>query len=410
MEILEDTFRLTLVDLTLLSSRKAPSWVAQRDTTPPQGEFFLWKQFWRHAHLYVPGEAWYLVNRQRLRDAYSGHFYEQPWHTSMRRMLKFVQRLFWYPEQDPSDPNADPRDFPHPARLRDWNSPPQSIEFEILCRFDPNLPGRNIFKSREEYLNLRALLWLFKLLKCHHVENRHRLNIVLKWKDIRYGPLKKPILECKGGSENIYADKDEKTKAAIPLGLGIQERYMEVINEGLVIWTTYLLERERVASMTQDQRNNLPPVPNTPKTISLGTYSARKDIPPHNVVVVIANQICHNLQNKVYHDALQVPYVEFWQRVTLNIPPQPTEQSENGDPTWDDAWNLESYLKDKAHEAGNPTNSAMSEFAANMRSFVAKYNVEPEGHIYFSHSVVLLCNWDGTHYRDLIERPTARGG
>lgn len=404
IQIFGNAFRSTLVDLTLLSSRKVPAWVAKLDTTPAQGEFLIWRHYWTHVHLCVPGEAWYPVDRRRLADESTGHFYEQPWHTSMRRMLRFAQHLFCYPEQNPSDPNASPRDFPHPARLRDFNSPPQSVEFEVLCKFDPNLSGRSIFRDMEEKLNIRALLWLFKTLKCHHAQNRHRLNIVLKWKDIRREVLKYPILECAGGSENHYADKDEKSKAAIPFGLGIQERYMEVINEGLVIWTTYLLERERLASMTQEQRDHLSAVPLIPKITMIGTRAARDNIRPHDLVTQLAHDICYNLEHKVYDDR-QVEYVEFWQRVTLNIPPKSVGKFKNGDAMWNVTLDFELYVQGEAH---GPDNSAMSEFADNMRSFVVKHNVNPAGHIYFPHSVAPLCSWNAGDYRDLTQNPTNR--
>lgn len=401
IQIFVNAFRSTLVDLTLLSSRKVPEWVAKLDTTPAQGEFLIWRHYWRHVHLYVPGEAWYPIDPRRLEDESTGHFYEQPWHTSMRRMLRFAQHLFCYPEQDPSDPNANPRDFPHPARLRDFDSPPQSVEFEVLCKFDPNLSGRVIFRDMEEKLNIRALLWLFKTLKCHHAQNRHRLNIVLKWKDIRREVLKYPILECAGGPENHYANKNENSKAAIPFGLGIQERYMEVINEGLIIWTTYLLERERLALMTQEQRDDLSAIPPIPKTTMIGTWTARNNILPHDMVTQLAHDICSNLQTKVY-DERQVEYVEFWQRVTLNIPPKLVEKSNNGDAIWNITPEFEHYVRGEAH---GPDDLAMSEFSDNMRAFVVKHNVKPAGHIYFPHSVAPLCLWNAGDYSDLRNFP-----
>lgn len=392
-QILVDAFRSTPVDLTLLSSRKVPAWVARLDTTPLQGEFVIWLHYWRNVQLYIPGEAWYPVDPSRLMDGSTGRSYEQPWCTSMRRMLKFAKRLFCYPEHNPSDPNARPQDFPHPARLRDLHliNLPQSIDFEVLCKFDPQFPERDIFRDMEERVNIRALLWLFKTLKCHHVQNRHRLNIVLKWEDIRCELLEDPILECRSGPENIYANKDENSKAAIPFGLGIQEKYMEVTNEGLIIWTTYLLERERLVPMTKLQRKRLPAIdPTLPRTVQIGTLAARKNVQPNVVVTSLVYGICDNLRKKVYHDYHQVAYVEFWQRVTLNIAPQCIGQLENGDPKWDVSSDFEGFVKDRAHK--DP--AAMSDFAANMRSFVLKHKVEPEDDRYFPHSVAPLCFWD----------------
>lgn len=70
------------------------------------------------------------------------------------------------------------------------------------------------------------MLWLFKVLRCHRPGNRHRLNIVLKWKDIRYTKPKVIALECYGAKENIYTyqeDPDHPAKAVIPDNLGIKE-------------------------------------------------------------------------------------------------------------------------------------------------------------------------------------------
>jgi hypothetical protein len=207
------------VDLTRKSTRTAPDWV----TT-----LALWQLYWKYVRLYVPGEAWYGVDIHNLRIGTSHTRYEQPWRTSLRRMLKFANRLFCYPEQVPLDPNARREEFPHPARLRDI-TPPKSIEFEVMCHVGYQGPGRHIpsFQTRAEKTNIRALLWMFTVLKCHHPENRHRLDIVLKWKDQGYTRPKSLVLECHGGAENSYAyreDPEYPTKVAILDGLGIKER------------------------------------------------------------------------------------------------------------------------------------------------------------------------------------------
>ncbi|KAH0372579.1 hypothetical protein KCU65_g1008, partial [Aureobasidium melanogenum] len=395
MLIYGNTFRSTLVDLTLLSSRKVPEWVAKLDTTGALGGLLIWQHYWRHVHLYVPGEAWYPLDDFDVRGAsstpskYSSPLSDaQPWRKSMKRMLKFAQRLFCYPEQNPSDPNASPKEFPHPARLRDFNSPPQSIEFEILSTVDESTLGLTISDEPEEHLNMCALLWLFKILKCNHPENRHRLNIVLKWKDARYGLLDYPVLEDEGASENIYANKDEKTKAAIPFGLGIRERYMEVIEEGLALWTAYLLEREKLVPMTKEQRANLSAISDTlPETTRIGSQAARDNVPPHKMVDWIASGIHTNLQGQVFDedDDSQRAYIEFWQRVILDIPPESSGYHED----WNTTPEFELCVNQLANSADN---SAMVDFAGNMKSFVAKHNVQPEPDTYFPNT--LVCTWD----------------
>jgi hypothetical protein len=200
-EIYKEVFRSSKydVDLTRLGSRKVPDWV---------NSLFLWQLYWRTVRLYVPGEAWYRVDRKHLGSGHSGDMYLQPWRMSLKRMLKFAHRLFCYPEDAPLDPDASREGFPHPARLRNVN-PPKSVEFEVLCIFDHKgaVDGAHkpIFRTREEITNIRALLWLFKILKCQHPENRHRLDIALKWKDIRYTKPKALVLEYHGGQESIYA-------------------------------------------------------------------------------------------------------------------------------------------------------------------------------------------------------------
>jgi hypothetical protein len=199
--------------------------------------------------------------------------YVPPWRTSLSRLLKFADRLFCYPEQAPLDPSAGLEMFLHPARLRDI-VPPNSIESEVLCDFDPRgaVGGSHepIFVSKEEKTNIRALLWLFKRLQCHNPDNRHRLNIVLQWKDIRYTRPNALVLECHGGLKNIYAyaeDIEFPTKAAIPNGLGIKERCMQVIEEGLDLWKGYLIEKE-----TRDERREARyPMPKKPKTRKVNT-------------------------------------------------------------------------------------------------------------------------------------------
>lgn len=413
MLIYGNAFRSTLVDLTLLSSRKVPEWVAKLDTTGALGGLLIWQHYWRHVHLYVPGETWYPLDdfdplhaprgASSIPSKYSGPLTAaQPWRKSMKRMLKFAQRLFCYPEQNPSDPNASPKEFPHPARLRDFNSPPQFIEFEILSMVDEDTFGLTISDGPEENLNMCALLWLFKILKCNHVENRHRLNIVVKWKDACYGLLDHPVLEDEGASENIYANKDEKTKAAIPFGLGIRERYMEVIEEGLALWTAYLLEREKLVPMTKKQRATLSAISDTlPETTRIGSQAARDNVPPHKMVDWIASGTYTNLQRQVFDadDYSQRAYVEFWQRVTLDLPPELTDHDENGPPWWNVPPEFELYINQLANSADN---SAMVDFAENMKSFVAKYNVQPESDTYFPNTPV--CTWNLPWLAELREK------
>jgi hypothetical protein len=209
--------------------------------------------------------------------------YLQPWRTSLSRALKFADRLFCYPEQAPSDPSAGLEMFPHPARLRDI-VPLKSIEFQVLCDFDARgaVEGSHepIFVFKEEKTNIRALLWLFKILKCQDSANRHRLNIVLKWKDIRFTRPQALVLECHGGLGNSYAhteDLEHPTKVTIPDDLGIKERYMQVTEEGLDLWTGYLIESEARNSLSDAQKAEVPkskywaPMPNdATKTFKIG--------------------------------------------------------------------------------------------------------------------------------------------
>jgi hypothetical protein len=383
------------VDLTRKSTRTAPDWV----TT-----LALWQLYWKTVRLYVPGESWYGVDIHNLRIGTTNTRYEQPWRTSLRRMLKFANRLFCYPEQEPFDPNARREEFPHPARLRDIE-PPKSIEFEVLCHFDFRSAGKRIplFRTRAEITNIRALLWLFTVLKCHHPENRHRLDIVLKWKDQRYTRPKALILECHGGAENSYAYREDPkypTKAAIPDGLGIKERYMQVIEEGLNLLTGYLIEKETRSLLSDAQKAEVPkskywaPMPaDAPKAFRIGMISARNEVFNRNLVNRLAVNICKNLRTQVFdiNDKAQSTYLEFWQRVSLNIaPPLPGDM-------YHSLLTQEflQYLDSLVPYSG----TAIWEFTADPKAFAVKYNVKPQ--ILHLFKQPIDCEWTLANYTGL---------
>jgi len=382
------------VDLTRLSCRKTPDWV---------NTLTLWQLYWATVRLHVPGETWYRVDRTRL---IAGGVYLQPWRRSLERVLKFSHRLFCYPEQEPENPMAGREESPHPARLRDV-MPPKSIEFEVLCHFDHRgiigHANRSIFRSKEEIINIRAMLWLFKVLKCHRPENRHRLNIVLKWKDIRYTKPKVEALECYGASENIYTyqeDPDHPTKAEIPDGLGIKERYMQVIEEGLTMWSGYCLERETRESLTEAQKSETmrslywAPCPHdAPSTFKIGMWCARHLIHSRNFANQLAINICKNLRTKVFdhNNRVQLAHLEFWQRVGLNTaPPLP------GDEYWQSITpEFLAYLNSHVKYSG----PAIWDFSTGPRLFVKTHKVEPQGQHLFGSP--LACDWNVYDFVDL---------
>jgi hypothetical protein len=325
---------------------------------------------------------------------------------SLSRALKFADRLFCYSEHAPSDPSASLDMFPHPARLRDIK-PPKSIEFEVLCHFDHRgaVEGSHqpIFGSREEKTNIRALLWLFKILKCHYPENRHRLNIALKWKDIRFSRPQALALECHGGLENDYAHREDPeypTKVAIPNGLGIKERYMQVIEEGLDLWRGYLIESDTRSSLSDAQKAEVPKskhwasMPSdATKTLRIGMLSARNEVFETNLVNYLAGNICHNPRTHVfdYNDNAQLAYLEFWQRVSLDIPPPADGEMYYNGLTQE----FLQYLNAQVSYSGE----AIWEFINGPKAFAAKHKVKPQGD-HFSKNP-LDCDWSLANYTNL---------
>jgi hypothetical protein len=115
---------------------------------------------------------------------------------------------------------------------------------------------------------------------------------------------------------------------------------MQVIEEGLEMWSGYLLDREVRDSLSDAQKAEglhgkhwVPIRDSVPRTVKIGMVCARKGIHQRNFVNRLALNICHNLRTQVigYNDNFQLAYLEFWQRVSLNIPPVlPGEMYYNG--------------------------------------------------------------------------------
>ncbi|THX24150.1 hypothetical protein D6D10_10182 [Aureobasidium pullulans] len=426
LQVAEEYFRSTFIDITLLSSRKAPDWIFDLDALKPHGKFAIWQAYWRYSHLYVPGEAWTKIGKHLLVDNNGARIHEQPWRTSLSRMLRFTDRLFCYPATSPQDLSLSAEYHPHPAKLRDYVRAPRApenladdrpnIEFEVLCPFNHNDDEDYSFWQEFESTTIhtfRALMWLFDTLECYRPENRYRLVITPKWKDVKIkDPLtKSPSLEWKGHKENIYAKKDPATKATIPDGLGIKERVMDVINEGLEIWGAFRIEETRLRNVRYQRwklrqminaRNGLKTVEgeeadqlgatdlpgsnaNDPPTRH-GIKAARDNVHPRNLVNHLAIRI-HNNISESFHpdDELENAYIEFWQRVTLNIPPKLVGPG---------TWNVnESFTM---HVDGLSSNmsglGSLSEFADDMPGFIREHNVKSQSDIYFPNPV--HCEWE----------------
>lgn len=78
LQVAEEYFRSTFIDITLLSSRKAPDWIFDLDALKPHGRFAIWQAYWCYSHLYVPGEAWTKIGKHLLVDNNGARIHEQP--------------------------------------------------------------------------------------------------------------------------------------------------------------------------------------------------------------------------------------------------------------------------------------------------------------------------------------------
>jgi hypothetical protein len=233
------------------------------------------------------------------------------------------------------------------------------------------------------------------------------LDVALKWKDIRYTRPQALVLECHGGLENNYAykeDPEHPTKVAIPNGLGIKERYMQVIEEGLDLWRGYLTESDTRNSLSDTQKAEVQkdkfwaPIPdNATKTFRIGMLSALNEVHETNLVNFLAANICHNLRTHVfnYNDNAQLAYLEFWQRVCLDIPP-PTEGEMyyNG---------LSQEFLQYLNAQVSYTGEAIWEFSNGPKAFVAKHKVKPQGEHFFKNP--LACDWGLANYMGLGTQP-----
>jgi hypothetical protein len=215
------------------------------------------------------------------------------------------------------------------------------------------------------------------------------------------------ILECHGGSENNYAykeDPEHPTKVAIPDGVGIKERYMQVIEEGLDLWRGYLTESDTRNSLSDDQKAEAPqskywaPIPDdATKTFKIGMLSARNEVNETNLVNFLAANICHNLRTYFldYNNNAQLAYLEFWQRVSLDIPPPAEgEMYHNG---------LTQEFLQYLNAQVSYTGEALWEFINSPKAFVAKRKVKPQGE-HFSKNF-LACDWNLANYMGLGTQP-----
>ncbi|KAI5247029.1 hypothetical protein E4T42_06124 [Aureobasidium subglaciale] len=240
--------------------------------------------------------------------------------------------------------------------LRGFKRPPREpeirlndypcIHFEVLCPYtrdlfvDGELDYKPEFKRPEGIYTMRALLWLFRELQCYKPENRRLLVISPTWKD----------------ALNHYATIDPTTKTAIPPGLGIKERYMQIIEEGLAVWSAYLIELDRLHSIVQTVREqrqaaidrraageetdeegprpltpvdatyalqaaDVPPFDHEPRIAQLGIAAARKVVSESNMICHLARNLFANMRHQIFDndDQDQMAYVQFWQRVALDL-------------------------------------------------------------------------------------------
>jgi hypothetical protein len=156
---------------------------------------------------------------------------------------------------------------------------------------------------------------------------------------------------------------------------------MQVIEEGLNLLTGYLIEKETRNLLSDAQKAEVPkseywaPMPaGALKAFRIGMISARNEVCNRNLVNRLAVNICKNLRTQVFDtsDKAQSTYLEFWQRVSLNIAPPLPVYMYYFHLTQDFLQCLDSIVP--------YSGQAIWEFTADLKAFAVKHNVKPQGH------------------------------